>query len=140
MRTFSTTRQIAAAPAAVFAALQDAERLARWWGPDGFTNRFELFEFRTGGRWVFTMTGPDGKSYPNESTFASVEPGRQVVVRHLSQQHFQLTITLEPSAGGTLLRWDQAFDDAAVAEALRHIVEPANEQNINRWCAELGLT
>ncbi|MCS6764775.1 MAG: SRPBCC domain-containing protein [Candidatus Protistobacter heckmanni] len=120
--------------------MQDAERLAKWWGPDGFTNRFKLFEFRTGGRWVFTMTGPDGKSYPNESTFASVEPGRQVVVRHLSQPHFQLTITLEPSAGGTLLRLDQAFDNAVVAEALRHIVEPANEQNINRWCAELGLT
>lgn len=139
MIIFNTARQLAAAPATVFAAIKDGERLAKWWGPDGFSNRFDLFDFRPGGKWVFSMIGPDGKTYPNESVFASIEADRRVVIQHISQPHFQLTITLEPSFGGTLVRWEQAFADASVAQAIRHIVEPANEQNLDRLSADLGL-
>ena len=138
MTTFSTSRQLAATPAAVFAAIQDPVRLARWWGPKGFSNRFSWFEFKEGGRWVFDMIAPDGTVYANESVFERIEADRQVLVRHVCQPHFQLTITLEPHDGGTLLRWDQAFDDPAVAQAVRHIVEPANEENLDRLSAELG--
>ncbi|HEY6093326.1 MAG TPA: SRPBCC domain-containing protein [Gallionellaceae bacterium] len=138
MTTFSTSRQFAVAPAAIFAAFKDAGRLARWWGPAGFSNRFEVCEFSPGGRWVFTMIGPDGKAYPNEAVFARIDADRQVVIQHVCQPHFTLTITLEPNPGGTLLRWEQAFADAAVAAAVRHIVEPANEQNLDRLGAELG--
>lgn len=139
MTTFSTTRELAASPAEVFAAIRDADRLARWWGPSGFSNRFEVFEFQPGGRWIFSMIGPDGTTYPNESVFASIEPDKHVVIEHVCAPHFQLTITLEPSATGTVLHWDQAFADASVAQAIRHIVEPANEQNLDRLGIELGL-
>lgn len=139
MTTFSTSRQLSASPASVFAAIEDAERLAKWWGPAGFSNRFEVFEFYAGGKWVFTMIGPDGAAYPNESVFSAIEADRQVVIQHTNQPHFQLAITLEANAGGTLLRWDQTFDDPAVAQAVRHIVEPANEQNLDRLSAELRL-
>jgi uncharacterized protein YndB with AHSA1/START domain len=138
MSTFKTTREFAAEPKAIFAAIQDPARLARWWGPDGFTNRFEVFEFTPGGRWVFSMIGPDGTSYPNESVFAGIDADRQVVIQHVCQPLFQLTITLEPTANGTLLTWEQVFADAAVAQAVRHIVEPANEQNLNRLSDEVG--
>jgi uncharacterized protein YndB with AHSA1/START domain len=137
MMTFSTKRKIPASPSAVFAAIEDPERLACWWGPNGFTNTFETFEFRPGGRWAFAMHGPDGKTYPNESTFVSIVPDREIVIRHVCQPHFQLAITLQEHPDGTLLLWDQAFDDDAVANALRHIVEPANEQNLDRLTAEL---
>lgn len=137
MSSFATNRTLPAAAAAVFAAIQDPARLARWWGPDGFTNRFDVFEFRPGGRWVFDMIGPDGTVYPNESVFAVIEPDRQVVIRHVCPPHFTLTITLAPVAEGTRLHWTQTFDDAAVAEAVRHIVVPANEQNLDRLAAEV---
>lgn len=139
MTTFSTTRQLDAAPEAVFGAIADPERLASWWGPNGFSNRFDVFEFCAGGRWVFDMIGPDGKTYPNESVFASIEADRKIVIQHVCQPHFELSITLEPVGGGTLVRWDQVFADAVVAQAVRHIVEPANEQNLDRLSAELGL-
>lgn len=138
--TFSTSRQIAATPAAIFDAIQSPERLARWWGPAGFSNRFDVFEFQLGGRWIFTMIGPDGTTYPNESVFERIEPGKQVVIRHACQPFFQLTILLEPSPAGTLLSWHQTFDEDSVAEAVRHIVEPANEQNLDRLVAELGVS
>lgn len=137
MYTFATERLIAATPAAIFAAIQDPTRLARWWGPDGFSNQFEIFEFREGGSWIFTMHGPDGTVYPNQSQFRRIVPDQQVVIRHLSQPHFQLTITLQPHAQGTLLQWQQVFDDDNVAKAVRHIVEPANEQNLDRLTAEV---
>jgi uncharacterized protein YndB with AHSA1/START domain len=139
MTTFSTSRQLRASPASIFEALTDASRLARWWGPAGFSNEFDIFEFRTGGRWLFTMIGPDGQRYANEAVFSAIEANHQVVIRHINQPHFELAITLEASSEGTLLRWDQTFEDASVAQAIRHIVEPANEQNLDRLSVELGL-
>jgi hypothetical protein len=41
-------------------------------------------------------------------------------------------MTSQPSAGQALLRWHQAFDDPQVAASIWHIIEPANEQNLNR--------
>jgi len=140
MNAFSTSRLLAALPAQVFAAISDPQRLARWWGPSGFTNRFAVCDFQPGGRWVFDMVGPDGTVYPNESEFVRIDPGREVVIRHDCAPHFQLTITLAPGEGGTRVGWVQVFEDAAVAQAVRHIVEPANEQNLDRLAAELGLS
>lgn len=136
--TFQTSRQFPATPAAVFAAISDATRIARWWGPAGFSNRIAEFDFRPGGRWLFDMIGPDGTVYANESFFVSIDPARQVVLRHVCMPHFQLSITLQASDGGTLLQWAQTFDDDAVAQSVRHIVEPANEQNLDRLSAELA--
>lgn len=137
MTTFSTGRVMPASPDAVFDAFRDPARLARWWGPDGFTNTFGVFEFRPGGRWAFAMHGPNGATYPNESEFDSVVPGREVVVRHVSAPQFRLTVTLTEQGGGTLVGWDQAFEDDAVAEAVRRVCEPANEQNLDRLAAEV---
>jgi hypothetical protein len=33
---------------------------------------------------------------------------------------------------------EQAFESAEVAASIKHIVEPANEQNLNRWQAEVA--
>ncbi len=137
MSTVQTSRHIDASPAAVFAAIAAPERLARWWGPDGFRNTFAVCEFRPGGAWRFTMHGPDGTDYPNESVFAEIEAGRKVVIDHVCQPLFRLTIELVPSGTGTLVHWTQTFQDPAVLAAVRHIVEPANEQNLQRLVAEV---
>ncbi|MDB6061754.1 MAG: polyketide cyclase [Verrucomicrobiaceae bacterium] len=137
MTTFTTSRELAANRTAVFAAIKDPARLATWWGPNGFSNRFDVFEFKPGGKWVFAMIGPDGKTYANESVFTSIETDARVVIQHISPPQFQLTITLEKSSNGTRVIWEQAFADAAVANAVRHIVEPANEQNLDRLSAEV---
>lgn len=138
MTTFRSTRDIPAPPARVFAAIADPQRLARWWGPAGFTNTFDVCEFKPGGRWSFTMHGPDGKRYPNESVFAEVEPPAKVVVRHVNEPKFRLTIALSPSpAGGTTVSWAQAFENAELGRRLEPIVAPANEQNLDRLTAEV---
>ena len=138
MYTLKTSRAFSASPEVVFAAISSAERLARWWGPDGFSNRFETFEFKNGGVWKFTMSGPDGSNYLNDSLFESIVPDRLVVVKHTSQPCFTLSIKLEPTASGTTVTWEQTFESPEVAKSIKHIVEPANEQNLNRWQAEVA--
>lgn len=138
--TFSTSRTLPHAPAQVYAAFAAADVLASWWGPDGFSNSFEVFEFTAGGHWKFVMHGPDGKSYANESLFTILEPDATVVIRHVSPPQFTLTVRLAPVAGGTHLTWQQTFDSAETAQALRHIVVPANEQNLDRLAHTLAKT
>ena len=78
------------------------------------------------------MIAPDGKTYPNESVFTQIIKNKQIVIKHLSQPLFELSITLHENDVGTLVVWEQEFADASVASAIRHIVEPANEQNLDR--------
>jgi len=137
MTTFNTSLEIRAAAEQIFAAISDPDRLARWWGPAGFTNTFAVCDFKNGGRWSLVMHGPDGKSYPNENVFAEIEPLRKVVVLHASEPKDRLTIGLTPSAAGTVVSWSQAFESAEVARRLEHIVVPANEQNLQRLAEEV---
>ncbi|MBK1683655.1 SRPBCC domain-containing protein [Rhodoferax fermentans] len=132
----ATSRLLPFTAAQIYAAFADANLLAIWWGPDGFTNTFERCEFRPQGRWTFVMHGPDGKNYPNDSVFLEASPQR-IVVRHLSAPNFTLTITLTETDGQTHVLWHQAFDDPRVAASVAHIIAPANEQNLNRLHAAL---
>jgi uncharacterized protein YndB with AHSA1/START domain len=135
--TFNTSREIPATVEQVFAAISHPERLARWWGPAGFSNTFYVCEFKHGGRWSFIMRGPDGREYPNESVFTEIERPRKVVVQHVSEPKFRLTIELASSSVGTVISWSQAFESSEVASRLEHIVVPANEQNLDRLSAEV---
>jgi len=135
-----TARTLAAPPGRVYAAFANGEELAQWWGPDGFRNEFDTFDFQPGGEWVFTMVGPDGTRYPNRNRFVELAPCERVVIQHESAPHFRLTVTLTPAHQGTRtpVDWSQAFEDPAVADAVRHIAEPGNEQNLDRLTALLA--
>jgi uncharacterized protein YndB with AHSA1/START domain len=135
--TFCTAREIAATPDEVFAAVSDPQRLARWWGPAGFTNTFTVCDFVPGGRWSFVMHGPDGRDYANENVFVEIEAPAKVVVQHVSAPVFRLTVALAPSAGGTTVLWEQTFESAEVARHVEHVVVPSNEQNLDRLTAEV---
>ena len=137
MTTFFTSREISATPEDVFAAIGDPDRLARWWGPAGFTNTFSVCEFTVGGRWSFVMHGPDGANYPNENRFTEIEAPRKVVIQHLSEPKIFLTMELAASTGGTVVTWSQVLENSEFAERVRPIVAPANEQNLDRLTAEV---
>lgn len=116
----------------VFQAFSDPAQLARWWGPEGFTNTFELFDLRKGGQWRFTMHGPDGTDYPNESRFLEVIENGKVVLEHFSGHHFFLTISFTPKADSTVVGWYQLFDTVEHYHEISAFVEKANEQNLDR--------
>jgi len=130
--TFHTERTLLFSPQAVYNAFASADVLATWWGPDGFSNEFENFEFQVGGRWTFVMVGPDGARYSNQNVFTELEPASRVVIRHDCEPFFTLSVQLTQVADGTHLQWQQVFDDARIAQTVKAMVEPANEQNLDR--------
>jgi uncharacterized protein YndB with AHSA1/START domain len=132
------SRMLSATPSEIFAALSDPDRVARWWGPAGFTNSIHQFEFVPGGAWRLTMRGPDGTDYPNESRFTRIEPDKGVEIEHLSGHHFLLAIDLHPGAGGTEVRWRQTFDTVEHYQRIAAFLASANEQNLERLAAEVG--
>ncbi len=138
MAVFRHVRELAASPDAVFDAFQDPARLARWWGPAGFTNTFHHFDFTPGGAWRFTMHGPNGKDYPNESAFVEIVPASLVRLQHVSLPKYDLTMTLEPAPTGTRLTWVGVFENDGFAESMRDFLQTANEQNLDRLAQELS--
>ena len=136
--TFRGYRVLPYQPRAVFEAFARPELLAQWWGPNGFTNTFEVFEFRPGGRWKFVMHGPDGSHHPNESLLLELHGPSRLVIQHVSPPRFVLTVALDPHATGTAITWSQEFEDSVVAARIRHIAEPANEQNLDRLLSVLA--
>lgn len=137
-RTLRTARTLPYSPQQIYGAFASPDLLASWWGPEGFSNTFEIIEFTAGGRWKFVMHGPDGKDYANESIFAALEPDASIVIRHVCPPHFTLTVELTPADGGTHLSWVQVFDDARTAQAVKQRAGPANEQNLDRLTQVLG--
>lgn len=125
-------------PRRVFAAFQQPDKIATWWGPKDFTNTFERFEFTPGGRWVFVMHGPNGASYPNQSVFREIQPDTRIVIEHIVVPWFRLTVTLTARGDRTHLDWEQEFESPEAAAKLRPLVATANEQNLDRLEALLA--
>jgi uncharacterized protein YndB with AHSA1/START domain len=136
--TLATRRRLPHTPAEVFAAFADPTVLGRWWGPDGFATDFAAFGFTPGARWEYVMHGPDGTHHPNVAELRALDVPRQLVLAHVSAPRFVLTVSCREADGGTELSWVQTFEDAALAARLRHIAEPANEQNLDRLAAVLA--
>jgi uncharacterized protein YndB with AHSA1/START domain len=121
----------------VFDAWTDPVRLARWWGPKGFTNTFHEFDLRPGGHWRFTMHGPDGTDYQNESVFVEIVKPERIVFDHVSQHLFRAIATFEDIEGNTKVTFRMRHESAEDCERVKEFVVPANEQNFDRLEAEL---
>lgn len=127
----ATQRILPFTPKQIFEAFQQPDQLARWWGPKGFTNTFEQFEFKAVGRWVYVMRAANGASYSNQSLFQKVSPG-QIIILHTSPPLFTLTVTLTGHERGTHIAWNQEFETADLASKLCQLSEAANEENLDR--------
>lgn len=125
-------RLLSASPQEIFAAFEDPAKLARWWGPAGFSNTFELSEFKREGRWEYVMHGPDGRDYPNKCVFREIDPFAKIVIEHIVLPIYRLTITLEDLGDSTRVTWEQEFENVAFATSMRSFLENANNENLDR--------
>ena len=136
-RTVVSVREFNATVHEVFDAWTNADKLAKWWGPKGFSNTFDEFNPTPGGNWRFTMHGPDGKNYPNESMYVEVGP-EKIVLDHVNWPIFRLTATFEPVGSKTKLTFKQEFESAEVFEKVKAVVVPSNEENFDRLAVVLA--
>ena len=73
------TRVFDAPRALLFKVWTDPEHVAQWWGPYGFKTTIEEMDIRPGGRWRYSMRGPDGNDYPFDGAYLEiVEPERLI--------------------------------------------------------------
>ncbi len=138
-REFVSTRTIDAPRERLFGELSDPAQLALWWGPNGFTNTFHEFTLKPGGRWKLVMHGPDGKDYQTDKVVLEAVRPERVVLRHEQKGHnFSLTIEFIEQGDRTRITWRQLFDTVAEYAAVKHIVDGANEENLDRLVAHVG--
>lgn len=117
----------------VYTAFSDAAKLARWWGPKGFTNTIHEFELRAGGRWALTMHGPEKGNYENASVFTRVEPNSRICWTRQTQPLFDMEIIFEKiEEQKTKIAFRMVFPSAEACEKVRRFAEPANEENFDR--------
>ncbi len=122
----------------VFKAWGDPEHLKNWWGPKGFTNTFNEFDFRQGGKWRFTMHGPDKGNYLNECEFIKIEKPSLIAWKRYSKPLFQVLATFEEiSKEQTKIVFKMLFTSAEESNKLRPFVVDKNEENFDKLENEL---
>ena len=131
-RTFNAARQL------VYKAWTDPNHLKVWWGPNGFTNTFNIFDLKVGGRWSFVMHGPDKGNYANECTFVVIREPELLVWDRQSKPIFQVEVIFEAvSKDETKVIFKQKFKTAEECNKLRKFVPEKNEENMDRLEREL---
>jgi uncharacterized protein YndB with AHSA1/START domain len=71
--TLELRRTLAAAPSVVFGAFSDPDRLAKWWGPAGFTVPSLSFNPRVGDGYRIEMKPPEGEPFYLTGQFREVD-------------------------------------------------------------------
>jgi uncharacterized protein YndB with AHSA1/START domain len=112
----------------VFKAWTDPAHLARWWGPERFTNpRCEL-DLRPGGAIRIDMRSPDGTVYPMAGTFEEIVAPERLVFRSAALNEkgealFEVltTVTFAQEADKTKLTM-RAHVTKTTAEAEQHLL------------------
>lgn len=124
----------------VYESFENPEHLAKWWGPEGFTNTFHEFDLRPGGKWILTMHGPDKGNYENSSEFTIVNPLQLVACKRFSKPLFAMEVQFEKIEDfKTRILFKMTFDSAEETEKMRKYVEPKNEENFDRLERELAI-
>ncbi|MFZ4771731.1 MAG: SRPBCC domain-containing protein [Ferruginibacter sp.] len=137
--TIETIRIVKVGISEAFAAWTDPNILQQWWGPHGFTNTFTEYNLSPGGKWTFTMHGPNGQNYLNECNFIAIEKPVTVAWHHHSAPYFQGVATfLEVNGKETQIIYQMIFKSEALCSQLRNFILEKNEENMDRLEAVLA--
>ena len=108
-RELLITRTLNAPVDLVWEAWTNPEHIAKWWGPNGFTNTITTMDMKPGGEWILTMHGPDGTDYKNKSIFKEVILHKKIVFDHIAP-NFTATIEFKAQGEQTHLTWHMLFE------------------------------
>ena len=104
-------RLIPAPPERVFEYWTEPELVAKWFGPGEFDVPSSDLDLRPGGKWRTTIRSPEGQLRTVSGVYSTIEPPRRLVFtwawdddNGVRGHETQVTVTLEPTPGGTRLR------------------------------------
>ncbi len=112
-------RRFNAAPAKVFAAWIDPEKVKRWMGPGEVKALRVEADPHTGGRYRWLMQAPNGEQHDVSGVYREVIPNEKLVFtwawKSTPERESLVTLTFKADGGGTLmtLTHEQFFDEEA---------------------------
>lgn len=113
-RAFDAPREL------VWTAWTKPDRIARWWGPHGFTTSIYEMDVRPCGEWRFTMHGPDGVDYRNRVVYIEIAKPNLLVYSHGGEDGdedepapFEVTVEFVEREGKTEMTMCMLFATAA---------------------------
>lgn len=72
--TVRVQRQFNAPSQLVWKAWTTAELLDQWWAPRPYQTKSKEMDFRSGGFWLYAMTGPEGDTHWCRADYSNVTP------------------------------------------------------------------
>jgi len=129
-RVFDAPREL------VWKLWTEPEHVARWWGPDGFTNTIHRMEVRPGGAWELVMHGPDGTDYQNRFVFREVVRPERLSYSHLTGPLFEATATFAEHHGKTTVSVRMVFETAELRD--RTVRQFGAVEGLNQSLEHLG--
>jgi uncharacterized protein YndB with AHSA1/START domain len=119
-------QRVLAVPRSVaYEALTDPAKLAKWWGPQGFTTPSVDFDLRVGGRYRIAMQPPDGELFHLTGEFREVDPPARLAYTFRweppdpDDRETVVALSLRERDGGTEVRLTQG-DFATEARLALH--------------------
>jgi uncharacterized protein YndB with AHSA1/START domain len=112
-------RRLNAAPEKVYAAWTDAEKIAKWFGPDAGAVQHADTDVRTGGRYTVVFHTEDGEEHHVSGVYREVVPNEKLVFtwawRSTPERKSLVTVLIKSDGAGSLLTLihEQFFDEAA---------------------------
>jgi len=131
-RTVNAPREL------VWRAWTEADQIAKWWGPNGFTTTIHAMDVRVGGAWRFIMHGPDGTDYPNKIVYREIVKPERLVYDHgedndAHSSSFRSTVTFVAQGRKTKVTMRALFASAeARAATLKYGAIEGGEQTLAR--------
>lgn len=109
----------------------DPAHVAKWWGPRGFTLTTHSKDLRAGGHWKYTMHGPDGTDWPNNTIYYEVEKYSRLVYDHGGNDDqpplFRVTVEFKELKGNkTQMEMTMALATAEAAKEIKKFIKQAN--------------
>jgi uncharacterized protein YndB with AHSA1/START domain len=113
----------------VWDAWIDPEKVAKWWGPRGFTLTTHHKDVKVGGSWDYIMHGPDGVDYPNKTKFLEVEKYSRLVYDHGASDDrpplFRVTVNFSETGGKTKMDMTMSLATAEAANEIKKFIKKA---------------
>lgn len=113
----------------VWDAWTDPAQVAKWWGPRGFTLTTHSKDLRKGGRWNYTMHGPDGTDYPNSTLYYEVVEYSKLVYDHGGYEDrpplFHVTVNFSENKGKTKMEMTMALPTPEAAKETKKFIKQA---------------
>lgn len=83
--------------AQVYGAYADPELIARWLGPRGYRMTVDDYDFRSGGAYRYTHTGPDGDDYVFRGSLHTVREN-ELIIQTFEYLGFPDVVSIESMA------------------------------------------